>query len=727
MAFDRIIIGETREAMRAMPAGSVHCVVTSPPYWGLRDYGIPGVDWADGWHGVFGLEPTPEQFITHAVEIFRDVRRVLRDDGTLWLNLGDSYAQDTKWGGQTGGKHAKGLHGTTMIGRNRTTSGRKDGELCNLPHRVAEALSADGWFWRSTIIWAKRSPMPESISGWRWVRCRVKQDPLPREHKGHERLQNGRAENGRDFAKPKWTPCPGCKKCEPNGGLILRKGKGRPTNSHEYVFLFAKSLKYFIDQPAFSFACQNENLHTLPSYQDRIRVLQSAKPQKSTIVAVQGVHEGNQSSTAPLAGGEAEEADPGSRNTDHQGRCTLQGKCGSGMPSMQSKEGLADSDPILVPPNPRSVWTLSSEPFKGTVETVRQVRVEAGALCDDMTHKVSLSCPVHGSADHPGSSHPCDERAADLPIRTSCNGACLGPVPLHGSGTIPQQALPTTEGQTRDYSGQLCSPTATPRSKKKSKKALAPETNLPCTPFSEISFRNGDTSGSLASSEQHRDTSDCNTLVGDSRDSRSNQNVRGIEDTGILQESFASIESLLEAGCTCEFYRQITEKTSHFATFPTMLARKCIEAGTSAGGCCPTCEAPYAPVVESERVATRPGLANKIWKHADGDHIGQRSQDAPNLGPQRHIAITRITGYRQTCPCIPLTPIGCLVFDPFGGSGTTAQVAKALGRRWLMTEVNPEYAALAEKRIETPPKWKHQKPVKKRRKKCVRQGVLFAD
>lgn len=123
------------------------------------------------------------------VEVFREVRRVLRDDGTLWLNLGDSYANDGKWGGSTGGKHASALHGNSGIGRRLLTTGLKPKDLIGIPWRVAFALQADGWYLRQDIIWHKPNPMPESVTD----RC---------------------------------------------------------TKAHEYIFLFAKSERYYFDADA---------------------------------------------------------------------------------------------------------------------------------------------------------------------------------------------------------------------------------------------------------------------------------------------------------------------------------------------------------------------------------------------------------------------------------------------------------------------------------------------
>lgn len=147
--------GDALEVLRSLPAGSVDCCVTSPPYYGLRDYGEPG---------QYGLEPSPAEYVETMRGVFAQVRRVLADDGTLWLNLGDSYANDTKWGGSSGGKHVEALHGQTGIGRGQRSSGLPAKSLMGIPWRVAFALQDDGWTLRSDIIWHKANTMPESVS-----------------------------------------------------------------------------------------------------------------------------------------------------------------------------------------------------------------------------------------------------------------------------------------------------------------------------------------------------------------------------------------------------------------------------------------------------------------------------------------------------------------------------------------------------------------------------------
>ena len=150
-----LVLGDCRNVLPTLPAGSVHCCVTSPPYFGLRDYGH---------ENQIGLERTPEAFVQELVEVFRGVRRVLRDDGTLWLNLGDSYnAYNANRGASTSISDWTAGRGHPTHRRGLTTPTLKNKDLIGIPWRVAFALQADGWYLRQDIIWHKPNPMPESV------------------------------------------------------------------------------------------------------------------------------------------------------------------------------------------------------------------------------------------------------------------------------------------------------------------------------------------------------------------------------------------------------------------------------------------------------------------------------------------------------------------------------------------------------------------------------------
>ena len=152
-----IVVGDALTKLRELEDNSVDCCVTSPPYWGLRDYGV---------EGQLGNEPTPEEYVAKMVEVFKEVRRVLKKTGTCWLNLGDSYATGGKGGGGSFMKmRQNGAWEPQSIrkGWRKAPPGLKDKDLVGIPWRVAFALQADGWYLRQDIVWQKPNPMPESV------------------------------------------------------------------------------------------------------------------------------------------------------------------------------------------------------------------------------------------------------------------------------------------------------------------------------------------------------------------------------------------------------------------------------------------------------------------------------------------------------------------------------------------------------------------------------------
>lgn len=496
----RILIGDCKATLATLPAGSVQMCVTSPPYFALRSY-LPK-DHPDKALEI-GSEPTIEAFIATMLEVFEAVRRVLRDDGTLWVNIGDSYDAGTSSGRKPSAdvQHGYWQNGGGMGDRRVTSAATKTGDQMLVPYIFAKAMRDAGWYLRSTIIWRKLSPMPESIAGVRWQKCRVK---ISSQGKAADAGLYA-AGSGNRMCRPgsggvtgvmpeefqtKWQPCPGCAKCLPNNGYVLRRGRWRPTQAHEPIFLFSKSERYFCDGDAVA-----EAAHTAG------RLNLGFQPHRAIAA----------------------------------GRLPSGNELGNGAKTVRGETR-----------NPRSVMTFPAEPYK----------------------------------------------------------------------------------------------------------------------------------------------------------------------------------------------------LAHFATYPSSLPAFCIRAGTSSAGCCPKCGACYAPVVESERVPTRPGETNQI------DESGMANRD-----PQRHVAVNRVTGYRPTCNCAKelarqrypnrdmtgrewlalidelaaeMKPVPCTVLDPFLGSGTTLQAAKALGRSGIGCELNAEYVAMAEERIDTPPKWATTKPKRKRLIVHPSQLDLFA-
>jgi len=181
--------GDARAVLAGRPEGSVHMCVTSPPYWGLRKYaGAQDVEWSDGTTHALGLEPTPELYIAHLVECFAAVKRVLRDDGCLFVNIGDKSAGSAprkntgfneRWGNSPGAKSQE--KGRDVVAQ--TVPGLKAKDCIGIPWMLAFALRADGWYWRDTIPWVKGasfcpgwsgSVMPESVRD----RCTKAWEPI---------------------------------------------------------------------------------------------------------------------------------------------------------------------------------------------------------------------------------------------------------------------------------------------------------------------------------------------------------------------------------------------------------------------------------------------------------------------------------------------------------------------------------------------------------------------
>lgn len=258
MNLNQIICGDWVEIAETLPGKSLHCIITSPPYWGQRNYGV---------EGQLGLEKTPEEHIEKLVAGFGVLREKLRDDGVMFVNYGDKYAG----GGNNRGnnsplsaKQASNKGATGQVGDCYKVRGVANGNLIGLAWRLALALQADGWILRSDTIWAKAvsfcdvysgSTMPESINGWRWEKCRVKVSGGNRgkekQRKGSNPIKPQQDHNGKDFQpSAKWITCPGCAKCKPNGGYVLRKGSWRSTRAHEYLFQFVKTNNYYCDMEA---------------------------------------------------------------------------------------------------------------------------------------------------------------------------------------------------------------------------------------------------------------------------------------------------------------------------------------------------------------------------------------------------------------------------------------------------------------------------------------------
>ncbi len=563
------------------------------------------------WRGAHGLEPTIDLYVRNAVEIFRAVHRVLRPDGSLWLNLGDSYAgswgaqdhrvtesNDPSWHGSQIKNHPKRSSQTGTI----RDAGLKPKDLCGIPWRVAFALQADGWWLRQDIIWSKPNPMPESVTD----RC---------------------------------------------------------TKSHEYMFLLTKSARYFYDAEAIKEDVTG-NAHA--------------------------------------------------RGNGVNPKCT---EPGSGIKQNSSFSGAVNE--LVSIRNKRSVWTVATSPFNGSQLLADYVGP------DGKPYKRSEDCPIHGRHDRPGtrrmvsSDEPSSPPSPHNPDSDShlgeAHASSLDATPLMSSYTNYVETSPEREPQSIPENRTLAPLPTLPAdglgddgeflSRSDDMPALSNsqdrETDLPRRMYAEPATPNsteihrtvpalGTNPAYSASAQTPRRIGGTLALLGlfDSveRSHESNTSPAGLPVHPSAQKASRSARksSLAQSICTC-----VPVSTDHFATFPPDLIIDCIKAGTSEKGCCAKCGAPWKREITSSY--------DTEGRTTNGPRSLERRHEKPGF-EVRAVKNTQTTGWRPTCEC-DAAVVPATILDPFGGSGTTGLVADRLQRNAILIELNPDYAAMAQRRI----------------------------
>lgn len=646
----QIIEGDCLDVLRRMPDESVQCCVTSPPYFGLRDYGTATWDISNaedaeiaekcdhqarrpetvakskasstlggstetvhfshnysttcGKCGAvrvdaqIGLEATPAEFVAKMVEVFEEVRRVLKRDGTLWLNLGDSYAGSGR-GLNADGTHSAETHpakqstnrGSLDVGRVvneksfsknliekgaignawvKPPVGLKQKDLIGIPWRVAFALQEAGWWLRQDIIWSKPNPMPESVTD----RC---------------------------------------------------------TKSHEYIFLLAKSAKYFFDAEAIKEECSPP----------------SGGRQKAAM--------------------RSDDRYVGSDFKDyHEGRT---GRHQEYQPETRNK---------------RSVWHVNPQPFKGWIETSRLERVQEDAVSDGMTNIVFPDCPTCEDRFARLATPLCDEREVDV----------LSRIERIGSHLAQEQAsdfVPTVQSLVSDSwqhnSGYLRLRnllSANGHSTQNHKTARDLLTSLSCSSFVQILDRIPDTLDGFFLSVMLLSTHG-NKISLDGMDAHLLAKIPHYR-TDKISCSY------------CQLYHVKSRKTDHFATFPPKLIEPCILAGTSEKGACADCGAAYERVLEKETNTALRNLAGKNDEQYQRSRVTPRGSEHGDFHDLGTVSVKHL-GWRKTCKCETAEIVPCVVLDPFCGSGTTGLVSLRHRRNFTGIELNPEYIKIAEKRL----------------------------
>lgn len=654
------LYGDCRDVLPTLPAESVHLIITSPPYFGLRAYSDDPRE--------IGREPTPEAYIANLVAVFREARRVLRGDGVLVLNLGDSYAGS--WGNyapngikgtqrpknEGGERWERPAYGDTTTLPATAYAGKPKDKLL-IPHRVALALQADGWYVRSDLPWLKRNAMPESVTD-------------------------------------------------------------RPSVAHEYVFILAKSERYWWDAEAIRVATISEAPAGNKQAMNRGRLGRegwSFDPARSI----------------PESGRNYRTTDPWFASLDAEIAATRARL--AELERIRERGGLLTDDEgeaLALPVNPR--------PYSGA----RQAADYVGP--DGKPYIASPDCPLHshlarsrtwhtGQRDGPegdqeshttdSGSDPVAAPEGELYANSARDSSDLSP--STPDSPDPQNASSHTAGS-NDASRRRASPSfgstpfaggssssrsgrrrSTPASPDHMTGSPSPDYSETATPHSTENRRTGDLSTlhgtPSVQSASHTPYSEplplfagLNLDMPESRTSEDSGEGEPRTDRGETPDHTAGNETAYDTSasgvdtrCTC-----IISQVDHFAVFPPSLVEPFMLAACPRQAC-PACGAGWVRVVERD--------VERNWKECPKDEA-RRDQGLQSSVSGLHSQYHKVTkidrGFRPACACPEQEPVPGVALDPFAGSGTVGQVAIAHGRRAILIELNEVYAALQDGRTD---------------------------
>ncbi len=633
-----------------LPDESIQCVVTSPPYWGLRKYsGEQELIWGDNrcehqwgkdntkemnyvqgnpefarphreyknfvsttntcslcgaWKGAYGLEPTPEMYIQHTIEILREIRRVLRKDGVVFWNIGDSYSGS---GRGADGKYANpNLSADSLaVKPDWGISGLKPKDLCLIPFRVAIAAQEVGWWVRSVIIWSKPNPMPKSVTD-------------------------------------------------------------RPTESHEYILMLTKSARYYWDADAVredsrrpfetgSFGGEKGRNLVIPEDDPNYRSGSQQWGREYTTAAGRNIRSVWEFPTQPFSDwSSADYVGSDGKPYIASEDCPLHGQYHDWQ---KKQKELHDGQPNLGLPHitdiPSYLWSKpQSEP--ASIPAPDADQIEHANLSERI---------VESNHDHKTSEI---EKAE---IETSA----------HIEGTQ------TTPASNSDCSDQERSPTATERSKQ-NHRSISPIASHD-KPSDEKASRIPDNSQEHAGSEPHHGKGESRTLGDFSQDGLFSQ----IPDHNfdIQRQPLATPDTNYK--CSCKI-----SQGSHFAVFPEKLPETCIKAATPEVGCCSKCGAPWQRILDKKPSAFNIRVRDAKAGRATPEEGYKATQEEIDNYPGNHPnpGYRQTTGWQPTCKC-NAGKAPSIVLDPFAGAGTTLWVAKKLNRKAVGYEISQEYCDLA--------------------------------
>lgn len=726
----RCLVGDVRAQLRKLPEGSVHCCVTSPPYWGLRSY-LAADDPAKVLE--LGAEATPEAYVANMVEVFREVRRVLRDDGTLWLNLGDCYARN-------GGRPEDDARGSAGSSDGGTPVGLKEKDLVGIPWRVAFALQADGWYLRAAIPWVKRNclgatvrvyvrtkrgdgPMmvkdlakldPATVQLWNGTRWTQLQAIWPTEHtdaleielRSGEKIQSSRAHlwpSGRGLLEAGELR---------EGDILQRTRLAEPVEPRTPSGLPDALIGWFV------------GLYIAEgSLGDHDRCIQIASHKKEQ-ARVQRLHElaaaydgviytfdkGGQSMTINLASpvllGVLERYVFGrTAKTKHLTTAAWQ-RTDNFLRAVL--RGYLDGDGHWEPENRR--WRIGFTANDDWANTLRTLCARLGVGLRLRRAKHQLNGKVY-----PGwrgeIRFPEDQQGAPVHYTTA----------FHAKSDEEIIAIRAAKGQTfydlavtdDPHTFALASGVLTHNclpSSVRDRPTTAHETvfllSKRASYFYDVEAVKVGAVGQASGNKQRRTRKDEGHMrvTGGTSDLGSSipwngASFRQRRDSDWFFDSLRTIldggEGLLhdeEGNPIAVVVNPRPYKGSHYAVFPEQLVTPMIQAGTSERGCCRACGAPHMRVLE--RGTPLQGSERNVGGRTDGYARPKGGEKEWN----NHVS-PRLLGWTPSCDCPDADPVPCVTLDPFGGSGTVAAASLRLGRRSIWIDLDARNRDLLQVRL----------------------------
>jgi DNA modification methylase len=683
-----ILVGDVLAGLRAMPDGSVQCVVTSPPYWGLRNYGV---------EGQIGLEPTPEAYVEKMVEVFREVRRVLRDDGTLWLNLGDCFT--------SGGRTSNGTREGYMQQTNRGASGECDAprlsmppglkpkDLVGIPWRVAFALQADGWYLRSDVIWC--------LSGGTWLYVKSQKGVMPMTVKDLARLDPSTVQlwNG-----AKWTNVKGMYKAEGHESpieIVLRSGE-RIGCTPGHVWPTARGNIRADDLRAGDVidSC------TLPDQAEAIPHLPPDMIGYFVGTYLADGSRGKGGDVIQIASHSCEDvrfdilSDIAAM---YHGTCRMHKTSENGATiNIYSKvlAGVIDTYIAGTSAKTKHLKTAAWQRGNLFLRNVLWGYLRGDGHYDAVNRRWRIGFTRN--------------YALERDLRTLCARLGYSLTLTPSAATIGDREFPAFKGEIRMVTSD--------HHNVKPRTEIVAVRRSRARQFWDIEVEDEPHLFALASGVlTHNSKPNPMPESVTDRPTKSHEYVfllakreRYFYDTDSIREpptgrtdpmrfwkkgmdgqakgNRNGAERVMQKDGSIGRNRRTvweiaTQPTpeAHFATFPEALVEPCIKAGTSERGCCPECGAPWRRSTSSQ-------------SSGSGDHRAVPGQNKPFTIP-RGDYLRSTTGWAPSCTCRCEETVPCVVLDPFGGSGTVAKVARDLGRSSVMIELNPAYVGIMKKRL----------------------------